>query len=109
MGEQEKKKEEEAASKKKMREKKKQRGKNKVGKRLKRKHRKEGDEQRKKTKARLNGMDSSALQVADSNAEDDGEEGGEEDDIPKPNADAQRKGKKQIAGAALSRFYGKRR
>jgi len=93
--------EEKAAEGKKL--KKKMRGKNKAGKRLKRKNLKSGVEQRGKTKDRVEGE----AQEADS--EDDDDEGGEDGEASTDEDAAPEVKKKKEAGAALGRFYGKRR
>lgn len=98
-----KKEEEEAAAKKKPV--KKMRGKNKVGKRLKRKHLQEGVAQRDKAKGRVDGQDGS------SDDEDSDEEEPADTKAGKSSGDAN-SGSKPVppgTGAALSRFYNKRR
>lgn len=92
------KKEEEAAKKK---TKKKMRGKNKVGKREKRKKLQQGKSQRERTSARLgeNGDGDGSESEGDGSEEDDGSEG----------ADAGAGGNSAAVSGALGRFYGKRR
>mmetsp|Transcript_9500 Transcript_9500/g.26570 ORF Transcript_9500/g.26570 Transcript_9500/m.26570 type:complete len:604 (-) Transcript_9500:146-1957(-) len=94
-----KKQEEEAEKKKGTKEKKKMRGRNKVGKRMKRKQLKTGAEERSKVKNRLNGKDDES-QSDDSGSEELQGPGGQGGTRPIP---------EKVDGAALSRFYGKRR
>jgi len=105
--EQEKKKKEEAST---AKVKKKMRGKNKVGKRMKKKALKDGVDQRKKARQRLADEDGSdGEDGGDSEEESEGGGGGED----APNGEAARGGgagaKPAGVGTALGRFYGKRR
>jgi len=105
IAEQEKKAAEEKAANKK--EKKKMRGKNKVGKRMKRASRKGAMDQRKKTRDRLAGEDGSD---SEGGSEEESEDDGGDDDAPEGEASTGGAGPKpKGVGSALGRFYGKRR
>mmetsp|Transcript_24483 Transcript_24483/g.56811 ORF Transcript_24483/g.56811 Transcript_24483/m.56811 type:complete len:619 (+) Transcript_24483:38-1894(+) len=89
---------------------KKMRGKNKVGNRMKRKALKQVSEQRQKAKERTQNTEDA--DDGDSDDEDDDDEDGVEDDAGQQTGDApkpQGKAAPPGVGAALSRFYGKRR
>jgi len=94
---------EEEAEKKKL--KKKMRGKNKAGSRALRKKKREGKDQRGKTKERIAGE----AEEGDSDDDDDEEDGADGNEADSDEEGGEDAAKRRAAGAALGRFFGKRR